>query len=204
MECLMTILSKIDMSIFEAILSRRSVRQYRSRQVSQETIRILLEAAVRAPSAMHQEPWGFLVVQDRKVLQKLSDISKPLFIKEATHKCIAQASKLLNQYKQSDFNIFYNAGTLILICGKSAAPFYDADCWLAAENMMLAATAMGLGTCVIGTAIPALSLLEVKSELNIPENFTVVTAITLGYPDDQIKPVTRKKPIIFSTNAAAQ
>jgi nitroreductase len=204
MECLMTILSKVDMSIFEAILSRRSVRQYKSRQVSQETIRILLEAAVRAPSAMHQEPWGFLVVQDKKVLQKLSDLSKPLFIKDATQKCIEQASRILNQFKQSDFNVFHNAGTLILICGKSAAPFYEADCWLAAENMMLAATAMGLGTCIIGSAIPALSLLEVKSELNIPENFTVVTAITLGYPDDQIKPVTRKKPIIFSTNAAAQ
>ncbi|MGZ8270826.1 MAG: nitroreductase family protein, partial [Methylophilus sp.] len=60
----MTRLPKIEISIFEAILSRRSVRRYKARQIGQETIRILLEAAVRAPTAAHQEPWGFVVIQD--------------------------------------------------------------------------------------------------------------------------------------------
>jgi len=203
MESLMTTLSKVEMSTFEAILSRRSVRQFKSRMVSHETVRILLEAAVRAPTAMHQEPWGFVVIQNSKILQKLSDLSKPLFIKEATQKFYQQASNILEMFRKPDFNIFHNAGTLILVCGESTAPFYEADCWLAAENLMLAATAMGLGTCVIGSALSALSLSEIKDELNIPENFTVVTAITLGYPDDQIKPVSRKKPIIFSSIPAS-
>lgn len=199
MGLLMTRLPKIEISIFEAILSRRSVRRYKARQIGQETIRILLEAAVRAPTAAHQEPWGFVVIQDKETLKRLSDKAKPLFINEAEQTLVDHPVHMLDIFKQPDFNIFYNASTLILICGKTAAPFYMADCWLAAENLMLAASAMGLGTCVIGSALPALALAEVKTELSIPASFTVVAPIVVGYPDDEITPVTRKKPVILAS-----
>jgi nitroreductase len=195
----MTSLAKNDMSIFEAILSRRSVRQYKSRQISQETIRILLEAAVRAPTAMHNEPWGFVVIQDKNTLKKLSDISKPLLIKKVNQDSTERADRIFNEFQKPEFNIFYNASTLILICGKSAVPFYEADCWLASENLMLAASAMGLGTCVIGSALYALAQSDMKIELSIPDSYTVVAPIILGYPDDQIVPVLRHKPIILSS-----
>jgi nitroreductase len=199
MGLLMTRLPKIEISIFEAILSRRSVRRYKARQIGQETIRILLEAAVRAPTAAHQEPWGFVVIQDKDILKKISDNAKPLFINEAEKTLVDHPAHLLDIFKQPDFNIFYNASTLILICGKTATPFHIADCWLAAENLMLAASAMGLGTCVIGSALPALALAEVKTELSIPNSFTVVAPIVVGYPDDDIAPVTRKKPVILAS-----
>jgi nitroreductase len=202
-EHLMTTLPKIEMSIFEAILSRRSVRQYKSRQISLETIRILLEAAVRAPTAMHSEPWGFVVIQDKKILKKLSDISKPLLIKEVKQNSTEHADHIVDQFRQPEFNIFYNASTLILICGKLATPFYEADCWLAAENLMLAASAMGLGTCVIGSALYALTLAEIKAELSISSSYVAVAPMILGYPDDQIVPVLRNKPIILSSISTA-
>ncbi|HSF70908.1 MAG TPA: nitroreductase family protein, partial [Methylotenera sp.] len=88
--------------------------------------------------------------------------------------------------------------TLILICGKTAAPSYAADCWLAAENLMLAACAMGLGTCVIGSALSALNTPETKIKLNIPENFSAVAPIVVGYPDDEITHVLRKNPLILA------
>jgi nitroreductase len=191
-------LPKVEMSIFETILARRSVRKYKTREVGRDAVRILLEAAVRAPTATHQEPWGFVVIQDKKLLQNLSNRAKPLFVDEIHQKNLQYKGHKMDIFKQPDFNIFYDAGTVILICGKTNAPFFSADCWLAAENLILAATAMGLGTCIIGSALPALNIPEIKAQLGIPADFSVVGPITLGYPDDAITPVLRKNPIVLA------
>lgn len=191
-------LPEVELTIFEAILARRSVRNYKAQEVDQTTIRILLEAAVRAPTAIHQEPWAFVIIQDKQLLQNLSDRAKPLFLTELVQKSSEPSEHMLDTFKSPDFNIFYNAGTLILICGKKAAPSFTADCWLAAENLMLAACAMGLGTCVIGSALKAFDISEVKKQLNIPDEFSVVAPVILGYPDEQITPTLRKNPLILT------
>jgi nitroreductase len=191
-------LPKVEMTVFETILARRSVRKYKARIVDPRTIKILLEAAVRAPTAIHQEPWGFVVIQDRKLLQNLSNLAKPLFIDEAHQHSSEHTGHMLDIFSKPDFNIFYDAGTLILICGKTAAPYFTADCWLASENLMLVACAMGLGTCVIGSALPALNMPESRVQIGIPNDFLVVAPIILGYPDDEITPVLRKNPIVLA------
>ena len=94
--------------------------------------------------------------------------------------------------------MLFRSSTLVLICGKTTAPSYAADCWLAAENLMLAACAMGLGTCVIGSAEQALNTTETKIKLNIPESFYVVAPIVVGFPDDEITQVLRKNPVILA------
>lgn len=195
-------LHKVDLTVFETILARRSVRSYKTQVVDRVTIGSLLEAAVRAPTAIHQEPWAFVIISDRLLLRSLSDRAKPLIIAKAKHSGSERSSHMLDIVDNPDFNIFYDAGTLILICGKAAAPFYTADCWLAAENMMLAACAMGLGTCVIGSALPALSLPEVCLELSIPDEFSVVAPIILGYANEEIAPVARKSPLILKNIGA--
>ncbi len=191
-------LPKVEMTIFETILARRSVRSYKARKVDRTTVSILLEAAVHAPTAIHQEPWAFVVIQDKVLLRSLSDLAKPLFIAEAQEKGLEHAGHSFDIFKYPDFNIFYDATTLILICGRTSAPSYSADCWLAAENLMLAACAMGLGTCVVGSALPALNTPKTKVLLNIPENFIAVAPIIVGYPDDEIVPVMRKNPVILA------
>ena len=191
-------LPKIEMTIFETILARRSVRSYKARRVDRTTISILLEAAVRAPTAIHQEPWAFVIIQDKQLLRSLSDQAKPLFVAEAQEKGLEHAGHSFDIFSYPDFNVFYDANTLILICGKTTAPSYAADCWLAAENLMLAACAMGLGTCVIGSALHALNTPETKIKLNIPEKFCVVAPIVVGFPDDEITQVLRKNPVIFA------
>ncbi|MGA8865168.1 MAG: nitroreductase family protein, partial [Gallionella sp.] len=67
---------------FEAILARRSVRSYAPDRLDRKTIESLLEAAVRAPTAMHEEPWAFVVVQDHALLRRVSDLAKPIFVEE--------------------------------------------------------------------------------------------------------------------------
>ena len=191
-------LPKVEMTIFETILARRSVRSYKARKVDRTAISILLEAAVRAPTAIHQEPWAFVVIQDKALLRSLSDQAKPLFVAEAQEKGLEHAGHSFDIFSYPDFNVFYDATTLILICGKTSAPSYAADCWLAAENLMLAACAMGLGTCVIGSALHALNTPETKIKLNIPEKFCVVAPIVVGFPDDEITQVLRKNPVILA------
>jgi nitroreductase len=207
-------LPKSEKSIFETILARRSVRRFKSKKVDRSTIRNLLEAAVMAPTAIHQEPWAFIIIQDKNMLKDLSELAKPVFLANIhQHRSEHPDDKLDKLDKldipdspdspdSPDFNIFYNASTLIVICGKTSSPFFIADCWLAAENLMLAACAMDLGTCVIGSAIPAFNVPEVRAKLKIPDGFSVVAPIILGYPDEDISPNFRKSPVVFSNISA--
>ncbi|MDP2231623.1 nitroreductase family protein [Methylotenera sp.] len=198
-------LQKVEMDVFETMLARRSVRGYKAQDVDQVTTHILLEAAVRAPTAMHQEPWAFVIIQDRTLLSNLSDRAKPLFLADIkTQQDSAEhANHTMDVLSKPDFNIFYDAGTLILICGKTDAASFSADCWLAAENLMLAACAMGLGSCVIGCAIPVFNISEVKAMLGIPNEFSVVAPIILGFAEDEtVMPNPRKPPVILTSLAA--
>lgn len=191
-------LLEVEMSLYEAILARRSVRSYTTKPLEKGIISSLLEAAIRAPTAMHGEPWAFVIIEDKQLLRNLSDQAKPMLLRMMHHQH-QQAFKLFELPGNQNFNIFYNAGTLILICGNTKIYSSEADCWLATENLILAACAMGLGSCIIGCALPILNLAETKIKLGIPHEFTVVAPIVIGYPDDTPTPTSRKHPRILSS-----
>jgi nitroreductase len=183
-------------SVLGAIRERRSVRSYAPHRLEQATIRALLDAAVWAPTAVHEEPWAFAIVQDMTLLKSLSDRAKLIFAVDARRTHPDQASHLLEMVENPDFNIFYNAGTLIVICAKPKGSFVVADCWLAAENLMLAAYAMGLGSCVIGLSVAALNTPEIKAELGIPAECIAISPIIVGIPSGDPPRSTRKAPEI--------
>jgi nitroreductase len=185
------------MSLIEAIYQRRSVRNYTQEKVSKDVILDLLDAAVHAPTAMHEEPWSFVVIQDKSLLNQLSDEAKELVINEARLTDSEQSRHMMDIVARPDFNIFYNSQTLILICSKFPGPFVQADCWLAAENLVLAACAIGLSTCVIGFAISVLNTPEWKSKLGIPSETAAVVPVIVGYAADDTAPVSRKSPEII-------
>lgn len=184
-------------AVIDLINQRRSVRDYLPRAPDTATLNRLLASAVRAPTAMHAEPWAFLIVQDRGVLKTLSDRAKTEFMRETQHMPPEEASHARVLVAQPDFNIFYNAGTLVVICAPTSAPFGSADCWLAAQNLMLAACAEGLGTCVIGFALSALNQPDVKGELGIPPDMSAVAPIIVGTPSGEIPATTRRAPRIL-------
>jgi len=189
---------KVNMSIMEAIYKRCSVRSYSTERLDQTTIRTLLAAAVRAPTAVHLEPWSFAILQDTTALKRLSDRAKPLFLEEVQRSHLDRGGHMLETFASPDFNMFYDAGTLIIICGKPMGPFVVADCWLAAENLILAACSMGLGTCVIGSAVPALNTQDLKAELGIPDELTAIAPIIVGVPSGETPPTARKEPeVVF-------
>ncbi len=183
-----------EMSVLDAIHRRRSVRDYAPQRLDQATIRTLVDAALWAPTAVHEEPWLFSIVQDTGVLKSLSDRAKKAFAAQTEKAHPEQAQRLLDIVGQPAFNIFYNASTLIIISGKPKGPFVVADCWLAAENLLLAACSMGLGSCVIGLAVAGLNTPEIKAELKIPTDCTAIAPIIVGVPSGETPRSTRKEP----------
>ena len=190
------------LTALDAIFTRRSVRTYREQPLEESTIRSLLDAAVQAPTAMHSEPWRFVIVQDPEILKRLSDRAKREWNEDVSRGRGSQAiaketARLATQMADPDYSIFHNAGTLVVICAQPG-PFSVADCWLAAENVMLAACALGLGTCCVGLAIPMLNDAVTKAELDIPSDIDAVAAIVVGVPAGATSDGGRKAPHILS------
>ena len=183
------------LSVMDAIYERRSVRSYLPTTVDRALIRGLLDAAVQAPTAVHEEPWAFAVIQDRATLKRLSD--NALRALEGREHGVHLPGAGSRHFTLPD-NVFYDAGTLIVIYGKPLGPFVAADCWLAAQNLMLAARAMGLGTCVIGLAAAALNDPGWKKELKIPPELTAYAPIVVGVPAARAPATGRREPEVLS------
>jgi nitroreductase len=161
----------------------------------------LLRAAVQAPTAIHEEPWVFAVVQNRELLERISTRAKAMWPKEAPARhdasSLPRASHFARMVADPDFNLFYDAGTLIVIGARPLGQFVTADCWLAAENLMLAACAAGLGTCVIGSAVAALNTLEIRSRLNFPADIRIVAPLVVGHPRGPMPQSSRHYPDVL-------
>jgi len=186
------------MNINEAIAGRRSVRDYKAKEVDDVAVKQMLEAAVHAPTAIHEEPWAFVVIHDKNLLDRLSDRAKE-FLKSGADPIHPDGTNHANdQLVAKDFNVFYNATTLIIICGETTGAFVPADCWLAAQNLMLAAYAHGFGTCVIGLAVTAINTPEWKKELGIPADMAAFVPIIVGVPAGETPPVSRKPPKVLN------
>jgi nitroreductase len=186
-----------DMTVMDAIYGRRATRDYTPRKIERGVIATLLKSAVYAPTAMHSEPWAFAVLQDRDMFTGLTKRCGEQLKLEAHTLPPEQAGRLIGYFDDPNFNVCYNASTMIVIYGKPAGPFVAADCWLAAENLMLAACSMGLGTCVIGLAISALNTPAWKAKLGIPDEMTAYVSIIVGEPAGAPPLVPRKEPEIL-------
>lgn len=184
--------------MIEAIYARRATRAYTSQKVEEPALRALLGAAVQAPSAMNGQPWAFAIVQDAARLARYSARAKAMLLDALAGSGDAKAQKYEPMLRDEHFNIFYDATTLIVICVTERGPYTDADCWLAAQNLMLAATDAGLGTCPIGFAVPLLNTREVKEDLHLSESGVAVAPIIVGYPAAKVPAVARREPRILS------
>jgi nitroreductase len=194
----------LSMPLGSALGGRASVRKFKPDILTRSQVRGLLAAAVRAPTARHQEAWSFVVVQDRSLLKKISGWAKPLLVEDARRLHVDRHGRSHGAaaFADPDFNIFYDAGTLILVCGPRDAPFLAADCWMAAENIVLAAHAAGLGACVIGSAVGALESEDIRDLLDIPASIAVVAPIIVGVPAEAAAPSPRSEPKVLHWSPA--
>lgn len=183
------------MHVMDALYHRRAVRSYAPRPIDESLLRPLIDAAVQAPSAMNLQPWAFAVILERKILDSVSERAKVYLVR--TTPPSSPLEPYLENLRDPAFNIFYDAPAMIVICATSAAPGATEDCALAAQNLMLAAHAHGLGTCWIGFARPWLNEPEGKAALGIPEGYAPVAPIIVGYPGGPAEVHPRRKPEIL-------
>lgn len=179
------------LNVLDAIYTRRSIRNFDSNPVEKNKIQLLLDSSVQAPSAMNLQPWCFLVIQSPELLHRISEESKKHLSSDPTWNDLAKISEV--SWDDPRFDIFYGSTTLIVICSKTDDVSAIADCYLAAENLMIAATGIGLGTCPIGLARDVLQSDEIRKELDLPPSCIPVFPIALGYPSPSGNPPKTEK-----------
>jgi nitroreductase len=182
------------MELNAAISGRRSVREFTSQPVASETIRTLIDAAVHAPNAVNQQPWTFTVVRDQTALARISDDAKRHML--TTVPPSRHSDYFRSRLGDPNFHIFYHAPVLIIISAIEQGPWIVEDCALAAENLMLAAHAAGLGTCWIGFAQSFLNTPAGKKALDLPAGWVSVAPIIVGHPKGTTAAVPRKEPAV--------
>lgn len=160
------IVNRSEQVVREAIYNRRSIRSYVvGKQVEDEKIIKLLEAGMAAPSACNLQPWEFIVVTEKDMMDKLTST-------------ITQGA--------------CNPPMAMVICGNTAnIPWegedWKIDCSAAVENMMIMATTLGLGSLWIGSSDRE----QVREILDIPDNIGVMSVVYFGYPNESKKSKTR-------------
>ena len=163
------------MDVLKAISSRRSHRKYAEKQLSEETLRAILNAALESPSARNRQPWHFSVVQDRGLIQEVHDAA-------------AETGRGGSpRFLDPDFQIFYHAPTVIFIFGETDNPWAPVDCGIAVENIALAAEGLGVGSVILGLPKPAFTgakAEELRKKLHCPAGYDFVIAVSLGYSSD--------------------
>ncbi len=186
------------MDLFEALYSRRAVRSFTDEAVDEPTITKLIDAAIHAPSAMNQQPWSFIVIRDRHLMERISAESKRTLLR--TSPLGLAPHHFQDLLADQNFEIFYNAPALVVIAGPTDNPWTVADCSLAAENFMLAACALGLGTCWIGFAQAWLATNEGKAAIGLDNALTAVAPIIVGHPKAHPPGTPRRGPEVSWIN----
>jgi nitroreductase len=179
--------------VLEAIKLRRAIRSYEDKQVPGSAIQMLLEAATYAPSANNVQPWKFTVVTNKEEMKRLSDIAKSALVRTLPDVGDEGLMGLKKRLSDSNYNIFYNSALLVFI-SSVPSPYAVYDCGAAAQNMMLAAYTLGIGSCWIGTSRLVANDPKVKPSLGIPDDHEVHVGIIFGYPKGGFPKAPEKRP----------
>lgn len=146
--------------VLETLYDRRSIRDYKETPVPEDLVLEILKAAQYAPSARNTRPWHFVVVTDRELINTL----------RSRHPYASMLEK---------------APVCIVVCGdesKATPGYWMIDCAAATENMLLAAKALGLGTCWMGVAPREERMSAVTEVLHLPEGIKPFAMVAVGYP----------------------
>lgn len=169
-------------SFFEVVRNRRSVRKFKEDPVPEEDLLAILDAARLAPTSGNQQPWKFLVVRDRAVLDRLKEacIEGSLAARRARQGAVTpEQAQGVRQY----FDDYLSAPVYVVVLTDSQSRYPAYNHWdgpLAAGYLMLAARALGYGTVFATDSIPEAVTREV---LNIPDRYTRVCITPIGVPE---------------------
>jgi nitroreductase len=177
--------------VIKTILSRRSVRAYTDKQLSQEDLDLILEAGRYAPTAHNEQPWHFTVVQNKALLDEINASSKAVMAKK-------DDEWLRMMGRDPAAHLTYNAPTVIFVSAKSDAIGMQTDTCAAVENMMLAAESLGIGSVWVGLLWFFLDLEEAPVKLQLPEGFKPCHGVAFGYASGPKLPAPLRNPNVVT------
>ena len=159
-------------TVIETIMTRRSVRKYQPQAVNRDTMQIILECGINAPNAINKQAWEVRVVDNPEFINGITEVFKKVSPKMA---------------EAPDFkNMFRNAPTVVFIANDTTFPFSQVDCGLMAENMMLSAWSMGIGSVCLGSSAHFINntpeAAPYLEKLGFSENYKTLVCIGFGYP----------------------
>jgi nitroreductase len=158
------------MDVIQALMSRRSIRRYTHEKVTDETVKTLLQAAMNAPSAGNGQPWQFIVIRQREILDAVPSI---------------------HPYSQ----MLKEAAVGIVVCGDLSLEIYKGfwvqDCSAATQNILIAAHGLGLGAVWLGFHPLDERVAGLKALLSLPENIVPLSMVSIGWPAEHKAPAMR-------------
>ena len=164
-------------AVIETIMTRRSVRKYQPQAVNRDTMQTIVECGINAPNAINRQAWEIRIVDNPEVIQKLTELYLRDNPKEAENP----------NFK----NMFRNAPTVAFIANDTTFAYSPVDCGLMAENMILSAWSMGIGSCCLGG--PARFMKsnpeanKYLQEMGFSANYDLLLCIGFGYPAETPK-----------------
>jgi len=157
----------------QAIFNRRSIRKYTDKKVPEELIEQLLRAGMAAPSAGNEQPWHFIVIDDKDIMDEITKIHPySKMLKEASHAIVVCGDQSLQKYEG----------------------YWVQDCSAAMENMLIMAQHIGLGAVWLGVYPVEDRVKAISKLLGLPEKVTPLSIMSLGYPAETKEPADRFNP----------
>lgn len=181
--------------LMDIIKSRHSIRKYTDRQIGRSDLELILEAGNYAPNAGGGQRSMMVGVRDKELTAKIGIMNLAKFNREnliGSHVSKEQPSVIDDSAIK---NGFYNAPAVVAIFGQNKFMFREADAYCCAENMVLQATELGISSCIVSRGAETFASDEGKAilkEWEIPENYTAVCFVILGYIDGE-QPQTKPR-----------
>jgi len=161
------------METMKAILTRRSIRKYKASEITKEQINEIIKAAMYAPSAFNKQPWQFIALDKKEIIDKI-------------FKIIPHAEML------------QQAAAAVIVCGdkdlEEDINLIALNCSAATQNALLAVHDLGLGAVWVSAYPVEETITGLKNLFNLPENIVPVSILSIGYPDEEVAAEERYKP----------
>ncbi|HAU32403.1 MAG: Nitroreductase [Desulfotomaculum sp. 46_296] len=180
--------------IINVIKRRRSIRKFKTEQITDLEMQEILKSALLAPNAMNRQKLHFTVIQNKDLLDKMVKRIKENMLE-------SRIGLLIDKASAPDYNTFYNAPTVILISGEEKAPFIQIDCGAAAQNITLASESLNIGSCLITSSGYLFSTFrdnDLKKELGIPAGYSHICTVALGYKTGEDPPTPPRNPDVVN------
>ena len=202
--------------VIETIKKRRSVRSYKPDPVSREMIEAIIDAGNWSPTGLNQQCWRFVVVEDGAFRRKLAAAARPTwqkalnswidsqndqiraYLTDLFSRCLGWPpqpyEEMLRRGRDLAEGMYWGAPVIIFCIGTAAHAAQE--CAMVCENMMLAATALGLGSCCVGFGARVTGDEEIVEALELKENERIYGPIVVGYPEIVPEPPPKKPPVV--------